>query len=336
MGTRLSTELVQALTHLKMDILLFPRFQRAYEKILDSIELYERAGVAENFQLLGPSGCGKSTLCALLLSKFPKRMEPERTVVPVLYAQVPALATIHALAGSLLKGLNDPAPTKGTTDEKVNRLCLVAKGCGVRLIMLDEVQHVIDRGQSLTITRTADWIKSLESNIEFPIVLVGLSRAKVLLDANEQLRRRFSASLHLDQFDFSKDEDVLEFAGLVASFLEAMPIKCDLKPESYDDLRMLHNATDGRVGYLAKLFMRALMIAYEAHERKIKRSLLTQAFIEAVWSDGVGERNPFSTNFHGRQLIERGEPFYEDVIIKPAVRWQSRNSGGTSANKVPT
>ena len=176
MGKRLPTELVQALTRLRMDILMFPRFQRAYEKILNSIELYERTGIAENFQLLGPSGCGKSTLCTLLLSKFPIQIEPERTVVPVLYVQVPALATIHALASGLLRGLNAPAPTSGTTDEKATRLRLIAKGCGVRLIILDEVQHVTDRGQIPTITRAADWIKSLENSIQCPIILVGFRR----------------------------------------------------------------------------------------------------------------------------------------------------------------
>ena len=207
-----SRKVAAAIADINRNVVMFDRFKSTFDRVCEVVELYRQTGVAENFLVLGASGCGKSTLCNLMRATYPSFSEPEREVVPILYLDIPALATISSLVEGLLRVLSDPAPSSGTIADKTNRLVLLVRGCGVLLIMLDEMQHVHDRGQTLTIARVADWIKSLTGSVNCPIVLVGLPRTRALLDANEQLRRRFSATLALERFELRNKQETLEFA----------------------------------------------------------------------------------------------------------------------------
>ncbi|MEM5429166.1 TniB family NTP-binding protein [Cupriavidus oxalaticus] len=296
---------------------MFPRFRKAFQQLTQAVELYRASGVASNHLILGSSGCGKSTLCKLLISQYPEMREPERNVIRVLYMEIPALATIKSLVEGLLSKLGDPAPWAGTISDKTARLCRLVVGCGVFIIILDEMQHVRDRGQDLTISKAADWIKGFSNAVGCPFALVGLPRTQYLLDANEQLRRRFSATLYLERFNMCDSESINEFSGVVISFLEGMPLRCSLRPDaSIDDLCKFYYATDGRVGYLASLLSRALLIADADGVWTIDQGLLEKAFAAEIWYQGVGQLNPFSTRFCGRSLNEYGEPFYVPEFAK--------------------
>ncbi|CAJ0772851.1 TniB family NTP-binding protein [Ralstonia chuxiongensis] len=316
MRTFPSRQVAAAIADMKHNVVMFDRFKTTFDRICEVIELYRETGVAENFLVLGASGCGKSTLCNLIQATYPSFSETEREVVPILYLEIPALATISSLVEGLLGVLQDPAPGSGTITDKTNRLALLVKGCGVLTILLDEMQHVHDRGQTLTISRVADWIKSLTGCVGCPIILVGLPRTRALLDANEQLRRRFSSTLVLERFELRNKEETLEFAKTVKSFLSASPFVSRLETTKADDLRSLYYASDGRVGYLVTLLIRALLMADRETQPVLDRPLFERAFKAAIWKECPRECNPFSNAFEERRLNDFGEPFHESVIIK--------------------
>ncbi|MDQ0138953.1 TniB family NTP-binding protein [Cupriavidus necator] len=317
MSQAIPPDVYSAIAALRKNVFMFPRFRNAFEQLIQAIELYRATGVASNHLILGSSGCGKSTLCKLLVSQYPERREPERNVIPVLYMEIPALATIKSLVEGLLSKIGDPAPWAGTISDKTARLCRLVIGCGVFIAILDEMQHVRDRGQDLTVSKAADWIKAFSNSVGCPFALVGLPRTQYLLDANEQLRRRFSATIFLERFNMDDPDSVNEFAGVVISFLEGMPLRCSLRPDaSIDDLMQFYYATDGRIGYLASLLSRALLLAHVSGAWTIDQSLLERAFSAEIWYQGVGELNPFSGHFCGRSLSEYGEPFYAADLPK--------------------
>lgn len=323
-----SRKVAAAIADINRNVVMFDRFKSTFDRVCEVVELYRQTGVAENFLVLGASGCGKSTLCNLMRATYPSFSEPEREVVPILYLDIPALATISSLVEGLLRVLSDPAPSSGTIADKTNRLVLLVRGCGVLLIMLDEMQHVHDRGQTLTIARVADWIKSLTGSVNCPIVLVGLPRTRALLDANEQLRRRFSATLALERFELRNKQETLEFAKTVKSFLNASPFPCSLETTNAADLRSLHFATDGRVGYLVALLVRALLMADRETQLVLDRPLFERAFKQAIWADCPRECNPFSNAFEERRLNGFGEPFHEAVIFKGSSRSERKTRRG--------
>ena len=288
---------------------MFSQFAEAHRRISDSLALYQATGLVENHLLYGHAGCGKSTLCHLLRGEHPRVFEAERNVVPLLYASVPALATISSVNEALLRELGDPMPTKGTNSAKTDRLITLIEGCSVAIIILDEVQHVHDRGQSPTIYKVGDWIKNLGDNSRKPIVLTGLPRVRGLIDTNEQLRRRFGSVLTLDRLILDSQESMEEFIALASSLIEALPVTCDLDLTSEKALERLYYATDGRIGYMVSLFHRALLLTYLSEAHCIEESVLELAFMQQIWKGGCGQLNPFHENFCFRRLDKLGEPF---------------------------
>lgn len=308
--SELSRVQLNALTTFRRETIMFPQFDEVFRQVSDSIELYQRTGLAAHHILHGHSGCGKSTLCHLLLSEHPRFVVPERDVVPLLYTAVPALATISSVNEALLAELGDPFPTKGTNSAKTNRLITLIEGCRVCMVILDEVQHVHDRGQSPTIYKVADWIKNLLDLSGRPFLLTGLPRVVGLLRTNEQLRRRFGSELILDRMILNNDEAATEFASLVASLLEVLPVPSALDLKDEETVERLYYASDGRVGYLVSLLHGGLLLAYLLEIDRIDCNLLERAFIEQIWNGGIGKLNPFHSEFCFRRLDMLGEPFH--------------------------
>lgn len=306
----LTTTQRDALTAFKRHTIMFPLFNNAYGDIKTAFTLSRETGIVQNYLVLGQSGCGKSTLCQMICSEQPRFEEPERTVVPVLYVSVPPLATVSSLAEALLVKIGDPVPYKGKHNQKTGRLIQLIKKCGVQMIIIDELQHVHDRGQYPTIAKVADWIKNLEEEVSIPFIMAGLPRAEILLDANDQLRRRFSAALSLDRMVIDEDDvQAAAFIGVVAELLSAMRIRSKIDINDISAIERIYYATDGRIGYLVSLLLRAMIITYSTDRSAIDLEVLGQAFTSVIWRNGVDALNPFSPKFGARRLSKKGEPF---------------------------
>ncbi|WP_051320412.1 TniB family NTP-binding protein [Cupriavidus sp. amp6] len=239
----LTTEQRDALIGFKRQTIMFPLFNSAYGGIKTALTLFRATGIVQNHLVLGQSGCGKSTLCRIICSEHPRFDEVERTVVPVLYVRVPPLATVSSLAEELLVKLGDPAPYKGKPKEKTDRLTGLIGKCGVQMIIIDELQHVHDRGQYPTIAKVADWIKDLEEAVSIPFIMAGLPRAEILLDANDQLRRRFSAALSLDRMVIDQDDvQAAAFVGVVAALLSAIRIRSEIDIDDINTIERIYYA----------------------------------------------------------------------------------------------
>jgi hypothetical protein len=52
-----------------------------------------------------------------------------------------------------------------------------------------------------------------------------------------------------------------------------------------------------------------MRLAMEMQTGEIAPSILERVFVNEVWWEGVGELNPFSTNFIFRRLDRGNEPF---------------------------
>lgn len=326
---QLSDQQRQALLAFRRETIMFPKFEEAYSRVSEILEQYRQIGLAGTIAVYGESGCGKTTVCKVIEGENPRVVDAERDVVPVLYASIPAMASIGSVAESLLTKLKDPLPSKGTTSALTNRIVKQIEGCGVCLVILDELQHVHDRGQSPSIYRVTDWIKEVLDKIACSVALVGIPRAEMLVETNDQYRRRFSASVALDRMTLESSESEADFVALVEGMIEALPLECDLNldPESRLTVERLYHATDGRVGYLASLLYRALLLAFLSDARSVSRATLERAFIEQIWRNGVGKLNPFHNDFCGRRLDKPGEPYAEAYPVGRKRRRTSPTGG---------
>lgn len=299
----------------------FPPFVTAFKAIEEQLTLFRHTGMAKHLLVLGESGTGKSTLCKLLVQKYPRIVLPERDVVPVLHVSVPASATIAAVSSEILRVLGDPDPNRGTVPARTLRIIVLCRACRVELLLVDEAQHMHDRGKKTTHYLVGDWLKRLIDELGVPSVFLGLPRFEKLLQVNEQLRRRFSRRLWLALGHSEEASVETECLQLFVSLATCMPI-----PLSYGEYgvqefgQRLFLASDGRVAYIKKLLQSALESALFGDYDQITPRDLEQAFTHDIWREGVERLNPFHINFVFRRLDRAGEPFESGAEIGTTLR----------------
>jgi Bacterial TniB protein len=303
-------EIYQALKLFDEEYIPFPPFDKAMKSIEESLSMYRETGIAECSLVYGEAGAGKSTLCQTVVHRHPRYSQPERDILPVVAIKIPAAGTISSVADELLLALGDPTPNRGTISAKTMRVVILCRACKVELLLLDEAQHIYDRGAAATHYKVGDWFKGLIDQLGVPVVLLGLPPLRQLLQVNEQLRRRFGKrmSLALGQNEAETIEN--ECLQLFITLGSSLPV--GLSPGNYSWKEMglrLYYACDGRVHFVKRLLYSGLKQALLNGEDRIYPETLEQAFIDEVFWEGTGRLNPFNPNFEFRRLDRANEPF---------------------------
>lgn len=306
----MNRESMEQLKRFDEEYLLFPTFMMAKQAIDANLLMFRETGLVRNMLVLGEAGTGKSTLCKLMEVEHPKRQLPDRDKIDVLVVSVPPSANVGGIASAMLCTLGDPWPQAGTIAARTDRFVTLCRECGVELMLVDEAQHLQDRGDSRTHYMVGDWFKSVIDQVGLPTVMLGLPRMERLLQTNEQLRRRFSRRVRLafGQNDgTSVETDCLQ---LFFSLSSSLSLRVSSNPFGNQEMgTRLYYACDGRVAYIKKILFSALSTALEQADDVIDVQHLERAFTNEVWWEGVGKLNPFSKAFEFRRLDRGGEPF---------------------------
>ncbi|ODV42736.1 hypothetical protein AWV79_24250 [Cupriavidus sp. UYMMa02A] len=126
---------------------------------------------------------------------------------------------------------------------------------GVRVILFDEANHLIDKGHRISARLVGDWFKDLGDELNVTCVLAGIPKLAKLLDANEQLRNRAQRPIELWPYRWDKSADRLNFAGCARKFLECFTAEGYRVEPGWDALtRHLYLLSAGLIGLLAKFF----------------------------------------------------------------------------------
>lgn len=304
------SEIARKLQYFEEQYIPFPTFVAAKNEIERHLKMFREAGLARNMLILGEAGTGKSSLCRWMMTQYPRQRLLERDLVTILHMVVPPAATVMGAADALLSSLGDPHPGRGTVSLKTSRIVTLCRNCKVELLLVDEAQHLQDRGDIRTHYLVGDWFKHLIDQLAVPTVMLGLPQLQKLLETNEQLRRRFSRRIWLGLGQSDTYSIETECHDLFLALSDLLPFS--VVPGAYDAQDMgsrLYYACDGRVAYIKKLLFAALRAALEEGHEVIDEGLLQRAFIEEIWSEGIGKLNPFHPDFEHRRLDRRGEPF---------------------------
>lgn len=298
----------------------FPPFVLAKEAIEENLTLFRETGLARHLLVLGESGSGKSSLCRWIGEQHPRRILPDRDVVEALIVSVPPMGTIVGIAEKMLEALGDPARQSGTVTQRTARIVTLCRECRVEQILFDEAQHVYDRGRNRSHYLMADWFKHLIDEINVPTTLLGLPSLEMLLQSNEQLRRRFSRRIPLVLGQSDTESIETECLQLFISLASCMEVGVSSDPYGWREMGIrIYYACDGRVGYVKKILAAALRICLETGAEQIQAAMLEQAFRDEIWWDGVGALNPFNNGFKFRRLDRGGEPFQKAQFSRAEV-----------------
>lgn len=231
------------------------------------------------------------------MSLHPRIDRKSGVELPVLLAKIPARPTVKSLADTLLYQLGDPLWGRGNTVSKSIRLRELLKRCGVRLLALDEFQHFVDVRQANIPNDVADWLKEQVEEAKLAIVVLGLQRCLEVLKQNEQLRRRFGASLRIGAFRWEAKEDRTAYRAFLRAVQEQLP-EYDMPSLSDVDIAFrMHYGSYGSVGYTMKIIRGAARIARRHPRRQITLDTLSQSFAANVWAERLDNPNPFLDEF---------------------------------------
>ena len=276
----------------------YPLFKTAITRIQACFDSHDTTAEPDCCPLVGESGSGKTTILSYFASFHPRVDHKWGVEVPVLVAKVPARPTVKSFAETLLYQLGDPLWSRGNTVSKSIRLRELIKRCRVRLLALDEFQHFVDVRRASIVNDVADWLKEQVEEAGLAIVVAGLQRCLEVLRQNEQLRRRFSATLRVGAFRWEHKEDRTTYRAFLRAVQEQLT---EYEMPSLSDLDMafrLHYASYGLIGYTMKIVRGAARIARYHPRQQITIHTLSQAFAEHVWAERLDDPNPFTENFN--------------------------------------
>lgn len=184
--------------------------------IMDQLDhiLASSGGSAEQtcLALAAPTRAGKTTpiklFCAL---NAPTEGRGVKRRCPVLYVPVPAKPGINDIAAAMLEALADPDPTQGTHGERMRRIRLYVSSQEVRLVIFDELQHLVSRENDRINHECADWVKSLVNDLGVGIVLSGTERVTRIFVVNDQIPGRMeNPTFRIDPWNL---DDARDFAS---------------------------------------------------------------------------------------------------------------------------
>lgn len=234
--------------------------------------------------IIGESRTGKSSVVRDMLETYLPQRVDGRTIRSVVYAVAPAKATVKSLLESLLKGLGDPFWSRGTESNMTQRLYTQLDAVQCKLIILDEFQHLCDKGQAKRLDGLADWLKVLLETRKYGLVAVGLPSATSVVHNHPQLIGRFDEALRMPVFDWQDDALAAQFRGVLRQFQkELRPFQLPSLDSREMGLRMFL-ATAGRIGLVAKLLDRAIRDAIREGRLEIRIENLAEAYSRAIWS----------------------------------------------------
>ncbi len=304
----------------------------AYADILDELrEAYDAIGQTPSpvcLLITGESRTGKSSVVTDMLESYLPQRVDDRTIRTVVYAVAPAKATVKSLLESLLRGLGDPHWSRGSESNLTQRLYTLLDAVKCRLIILDEFQHLCDKGQQRKLDFVSDWLKVLLETGKYGLVAVGLPAAASVVHNHTQLIGRFDDELRMPLFDWQDDASAKQFRGILHQFQEEMH-PFELPPLGSKEMGVrMYLASAGRIGQVARILDRAVRDAIRHGRVEIRMDDLAVAYKRAIWSARLFplEAGPF-----GATLEQLGMKGIQDTILANAALEKVADESGAVA-----
>lgn len=281
--------------------------------------------------LVGETRTGKSCVVHEFLRSQPWQRHADGEKRSVVYAIAPAKATVKSLLECLLKGLGDPYWSRGTESNMQGRLHTLLEAVACRMIVIDEFQHLCDKGQNKKLQLTSDFLKNLLEPNRWGLVAVGLPSSSSVINTNPQLYGRFDATLTMPLFRWSDKVMQAQFRAILAAFQKQLaPFQFPKLSHPENALR-LYLATTGRLGLLAKLMDRAVRQAVRRKSFEIGLPELQRAFNSAIW---FAPRFPLAGGPFGAALELANAELFDRINALAAVEMYEDNSAQVTVTTV--
>lgn len=241
----------------------------------------------------GASGVGKTSIIKKYLKANDKDSTTRQDIVPVVYIELPENAKPVDAARELLLYLEDPlALYESDLAILTKRIVDLVPTMKIELIIIDEFQHLVEKSSNRILSRVGDWLKMLINKTKCPVILFGMPYSKEVLDANSQLRSRFSIQFELKPFSYINNHKI--YTGFLRRLDEALPFDQLSNLASKPIAKKIYAFSQGNMRSLRNLVFHAAVNAIENDNNCISKndwkfaSNLTSGNKPSTW------KNPFA------------------------------------------
>jgi len=251
--------------------------------------------------IFGRSRSGKSRLLEFYRDSNPEKVDNEgNRIRPVVLISLDNVRTSDDLCRVLLAELGDVMSNRGTSLDRVRRVQEYLARYKVEVVLIDEAQHVVSRGQAVTLQATADFVKGLIERTRIAYVLAGVAAAGDFFMIDEQIRNRFMTPVEL-RIELSHDSTV-ELDGVKGILTLIYKLQEKVAFFGRSDLYNLGAgsrlclATDGRIGKILDLLQDAGKKAIADRRDSVTQKDLAQAYTALIGDPVPGVGNPFTAS----------------------------------------
>ncbi|WP_152393394.1 TniB family NTP-binding protein [Paenibacillus guangzhouensis] len=291
-------ELKRRVEHVKKIIVHHPKYDNLLEEMEMILDLSEGSVSPDGLFIFGPTGAGKTTVTKEFTAKYPREIkvtdDREYTHIPILRVVVPPKATPRMLASKVLEDMGDPFSHKGSESELTSRIHFFVKELGIKVIIFDEFQHLIDADTEYVLATASNWVKTFTEEIGIAVILCGMPESVKIFISNPQLDRRFCNKVALEPFAYGTVEEILTFRVFLQKIDTLLPL-AELANLAHPRIAdKLYYISNGVPFYVMKLLEYATYIAVKTGSDNITESHLAKALmkVKQVARPFVG--NPFN------------------------------------------
>lgn len=222
-----------------------------------------------NLLIVGDTNNGKTMLVQRFRNQHPAHDNPhgDAIVVPVLYVQAPPVPDEGRLYNNILEQLFAPYRAGERIDKKQSQVLKLLKSVGLRMLIIDEIQHVL--AGSLNRQRTfLNVLKYIGNELQVPIVAVGIKDAFRAIQTDPQLANRFEP-IWLPRWQMDTD-----FKRLLVSFERMLPLREASELHNPELANRLLGMSEGLIGELSRILNEAAVLAIKSGKEHIDSQLL--------------------------------------------------------------
>jgi len=253
-------------------------------------------GLAQKgMRVLAPSGSGKSTAAQAFVRRFEAAHPRTDHYVPIVVIALEHATTAKKLMMSILDYFGDNYSSSGNEQTLKKRVKACFERFGTELLMIDEVQHLNIRRNSLG--DVTDSLKRLLDDGVVPIVFLGTDDGLDLFTSNVQLNGRLLAPCDFHKLMVDSPRDRSLMAGY-ATLLDQAIVAKGIMPElsGLDDpwiLGCLFAVSKGVVGRVSRLVEAAMEIALSRDATRVEAYDLSLAVDRWAIPNAIIKENPF-------------------------------------------
>lgn len=256
-----------------------------------SVEAEDELPCAQLSLLIATSGCGKTTL----IHKFIAEKRLDASVLPgaILRVSLPTQCTIKQMTEEILAKLGDGLSGRtSTAANNTRRIVDALRRKGVKLLIIDEFQHLYDRDRRKVIHATTDWLKKLLDDAGVEVVCVGMEDSITIVESNIQLERRTASRIEMRPLRWDAKDDSMEFRIQLKAFEEAIQAGCASGLHQPKLAHLIHLATGGVIGKVVQLLRQAVKASMSRAEGDDR--ITTQDLEMGFRNLAPTRKNPFS------------------------------------------